>query len=57
MSVVLLERPAEVGDRVSYRGLTLEVRDVQGRGARECALQLGPDVVRAKAGSTLPPPT
>jgi CBS domain containing-hemolysin-like protein len=44
--LALLERPAEVGDRVHYRGLELLVRDVHGRGVRECALRLGPDVVK-----------
>jgi CBS domain containing-hemolysin-like protein len=53
--LALLERPAEVADRVSYRGITLLVRDVEGRGARECALHLDPGVVRARASSTLPP--
>jgi CBS domain containing-hemolysin-like protein len=53
--LALLERPAEVGDRVRYRGLALEVRDVQGRGVRECGLQLGPDIVQARASTTRPP--
>jgi CBS domain containing-hemolysin-like protein len=53
--LALLERPAEVGDRIRYGGLVLEVRDVQGRGVRECVLQLGPDVVQARASTTRPP--
>lgn len=53
--LTLLERPAEVGDRVGYRGLALEVRDVQGRGVRECSLEVGPDVVKARASSTRAP--
>lgn len=36
--LTLLDRPPEPGDRVRYRGVTLEVRGVQGRGVRECAL-------------------
>ena len=53
--LTLLERPAEVGDRVQYRGLELEVRAVQGRGVRDCALRVGPDVVKAKLSTTRPP--
>lgn len=48
--LMLLERPPEVGDRVQYRGLSLEVRDVQGRGVRECALWVRPGVDEASSG-------
>lgn len=53
--LTLLERPAEVGDRIRYRGLELEVRAVQGRGVHDCALRVGPDAVKARTGSTRPP--
>lgn len=53
--LTLLERPAEVGDVVTFRGLTLEVRDVQGRGVRECSLRLGPDVIQARISTSRPP--
>lgn len=53
--LTLLERPAEVGDRIQYRGLALEVRAVQGRGVHDCALRVGPDVVKARAHTTRPP--
>jgi CBS domain containing-hemolysin-like protein len=52
--LTLLERPAEVGDRVSFCGLELQVRGVQGRGVRECALRVGPDAVKARATSSRP---
>ena len=44
--LTLLERPAEVGARVRFGGLDFHVRDVQGRGVRECSLFLGPNVIR-----------
>jgi CBS domain containing-hemolysin-like protein len=53
--LTLLDRPAEVGDRVSFGGLEFHVRGVQGRGVRECELRVGPDVVKAPATSTRPP--
>ncbi len=53
--LTLLERPAEVGDRVSFGGLDFHVRSVQGRGVRECAIEVGPNVVKARATSTRPP--
>ena len=52
--LALLERPAEVDACVRYRGLTFQVRGVQGRGVRECALHVGPDSVRTRATSTRP---
>jgi CBS domain containing-hemolysin-like protein len=54
--LALLDRPPEVGDRVSFCGLELQVRAVQGRGVRECALLVGPDAVKSRAPATLPPP-
>ena len=53
--LTLLERPAQVGDRVRFAGLELEVRGVQGRGVRECAVRVGPDAVSARDGTTRPP--
>jgi CBS domain containing-hemolysin-like protein len=55
--LTLLDRPPEIGDRVTFRGLDLEVRAVEGRGVLECALSVGPDVVRSRNTSTRPPPT
>lgn len=53
--LTLLDRPAEVGDRVHYRGLELEVRVVQGRGVHDCVLRVGPDVIKARTSTTRPP--
>ncbi len=53
--LMLLERPADVGDRVELSGVTLQVRAVQGRGVRECALQVGPGAIPARAATTRPP--
>lgn len=53
--LTLLERPAEVGDRVSYRGIELQVRDVLGRGVRECSLRLSASVAQASAAMSRPP--
>lgn len=41
----LLDRPPQVGDRVRYDGIELEVAAVTGRGVAECRVtSLGPDV-------------
>jgi CBS domain containing-hemolysin-like protein len=53
--LALLERPAQVGDRVEYGGVALEVLAVQGRGVRECALEVGPDAIPARSVTTRPP--
>jgi CBS domain containing-hemolysin-like protein len=53
--LTLLDRPAEVGDRVTYRGLEFQVRAIQSRGVHECTLTMGPDVIRARVSSTRPP--
>ncbi|MCU0692844.1 MAG: hemolysin family protein [Polyangiaceae bacterium] len=53
--LTLLDRPPEVGDRVKYSGLEFRVRAVQGRGVRECALSVGPDVVKSRAKPSYPP--
>jgi CBS domain containing-hemolysin-like protein len=37
--LMLLERPARVGDIVEHAGLRLEVTAVEGRGVKECAVQ------------------
>ncbi|NLE85903.1 MAG: HlyC/CorC family transporter [Myxococcales bacterium] len=53
--LMLLDRPPAVGDRVSFRGVTFTVRATQGRGVRECALTIDPDVVRPPTSSNRPP--
>jgi CBS domain containing-hemolysin-like protein len=53
--LTLLERPAEVDDRVSFRGVELRVRDVLGRGVQECSLRLSADVVPARTATSRPP--
>ena len=55
--LTLLDRPPVIGDRVTFRGVTFTVRATQGRGVRECALTIGPDVVRTPASSSRPPPS
>ena len=40
--LALLERPAEVGDRVEHGGVALEVTDVHGRGVGECVVSCAP---------------
>jgi CBS domain containing-hemolysin-like protein len=54
--LALLDRPPEVGDRVTWGGVTFQVRAVRGRGVQECTLVVGPEVVQAQASSTRPPP-
>lgn len=53
--LALLERPAEVGDQVSYLGVQFLVRAVQGRGVEECTLVVGPGVVPMQTLSSRPP--
>lgn len=53
--LTLLDRPPEVGDRVTWRGVELQVRALLGRGVRECALVLGPDVEPLGAPPSRPP--
>ncbi len=53
--LTLLARPPEVGDRVTWRGVELQVRALLGRGVRECALVLGPDVEPLGAPPSRPP--
>jgi CBS domain containing-hemolysin-like protein len=55
--LTLLDRPAQVGDRVSFSGIELEVRGVQGRGVRECALRVGAEAIKARMTSSRPPVT
>lgn len=55
--LALIDRPAVVGDRVTWQGLELRVVAVQDRGVAECALTVGPDAVPAGAASARPPPT
>jgi CBS domain containing-hemolysin-like protein len=52
----LLDRPPVVGDRVSFGGVGFEVREVQGRGVRECTLLVGGDVVQSRSRSSRPSP-
>jgi len=42
--LTLLERPPEVADQVSWRGVAFTVRSVEGRGVAECAVTLEPEV-------------
>ncbi len=53
--LTLLGRPPEVGDRVTWGGVELRVRAIQGRGVQECALEVGANAVRVQKTSTSPP--
>lgn len=53
--LTLLDRPAEVGDQIRYRGLSLVAQDIRGRGVRECTLRVEPHRVDARGGPQRPP--
>ncbi|HWO08998.1 MAG TPA: hemolysin family protein, partial [Polyangiaceae bacterium] len=52
--LMLLDRPAQHNDRVSFRGVEFEVRSVQGRGVLECALRVGERVIELESGGISP---
>jgi CBS domain containing-hemolysin-like protein len=43
--LTLLNRPPEVGDIVQWRGVELQVRSLEGRGVKECAVRLTHDAI------------
>jgi CBS domain containing-hemolysin-like protein len=55
--LTLLDRPAEIGDRVAYRGISWVARDVRGRGVRECTLRVEPSNTFEPLDGSKPSPT
>jgi CBS domain containing-hemolysin-like protein len=53
--LMLLERPAEVGDVTRWGGVEFHVRAVRARGVLECTLLLLPEVVRTRMSSSIAP--
>lgn len=52
--LTLLDRPPEVGDKVTWSGLEFHVRAVEGRGVGECTLSVGPEAIAARVSNRPP---